>query len=188
MLASNQIREFLYRQRPYLFLALGLFAIGLGISQLHQAMETKVEIVIPTPTPFVLTAEINGAVYYSGVYRFTHPVRIKELLIAAGGLAANADRNWVNHYLNLAAPLNDGEKIYIPRRGEAVAGQQTLAIPLNQATFQLLTTLPGVGPHLAAAIIHYRQNHQGFKTIEELQAVPGIGPQLFQKLKPFLRL
>ncbi len=188
MFSANQLKEQLFRWRYYFLLSLGFLAIGLGLDQLHQAMNTQVEIIIPTPTPFSLTVAISGAVRHPGVYHFDRPARLQDLLVASGGLSQNADRAWVARSLNLAAPLQDGQKIYIPRPGEAVAGQQTFTISLNQASQQDLTNLPGVGPHLAQAIITYRQKHRGFRTLSELQAVPGIGPKLFQKLRPFLRL
>ena len=75
---------------------------------------------------------------------------------------------------------------YSPPAGVAIA--QTTQIDLNRATEGELTTLKGIGPAKARAIINYRQQNGAFKTIDELQSVKGIGAKTVQKLRPFLKL
>ena len=89
--------------------------------------------------------------------------------------------------VNLAAPLTDGQRLYIPHVGEVPAGAAvpdagggvTAASPgpvnLNRASSDELETLPGVGPTTAAAIIAYRTQHGPFASVDDLGEVSGIG-------------
>ena len=188
MINQQKSEEFFFRRRAHLALFFGLTAILAGSWQMWRQMAAApVEITIPTPSPQEIIVDIGGAVIRPGSYRFNRPARVKDLLIISGGLQANADRRWVDRYLNLSQYLRDGSKIYIPRQGETVSGEKE-EISLNQATVGELIKLPGIGPQLAAAIIRYRQRHHGFKTVAELQAVPGIGGKMFLKINHRLRL
>ena len=64
----------------------------------------------------------------------------------------------------------------------------TAAAPLNlnTATAAQIATLPGIGPKAAQRIVEYRQKNNGFKKIEELMNVKGIGEKSFLKLKPLI--
>ncbi len=188
MPASIKSGKLLSRYRFEIFFTLGLIAIAFGALQIwQQAQNQPLKISIPTPTPIDIAADISGAVMHPGTYRFHRQARIQDLLIASGGLKLNADRLWLAKHLNLAQHLTDGSKIYIPRQGEKVAGWSNTKISINQANAQELTKLPGIGPQLAKEIIHYRQSRR-FQTIGELQAVPGIGPKMFLRIKGRLRI
>jgi competence protein ComEA len=85
--------------------------------------------------------------------------------------------------LKLAARIADGEQIVVPRRGlgapAAGAAGGTAAtgpVHLNSATLEQLDALPGVGPVTAQKILDYRQKHGSFGSVDELDAVSGIGP------------
>jgi comEA protein len=56
------------------------------------------------------------------------------------------------------------------------------ALDLNRASFAELLDLPGIGPTLAERILHYREEHGPFRTVEELLSVKGVGPQLLERL------
>jgi competence protein ComEA len=74
--------------------------------------------------------------------------------------------------------------------GGKVAGaeteKQTGLVNINTASASQLETLPGIGPTYAKRIIDYRQSNGGFKSIEEIQNVKGIGPKTFEKLKDLI--
>lgn len=64
----------------------------------------------------------------------------------------------------------------------------TAAAPvnLNTATAEQLATIPGVGPRMAERIIEYRQKNGGFKKVEDLMNVSGVGEKSFLKMKPLI--
>jgi competence protein ComEA len=88
--------------------------------------------------------------------------------------------------VNLAAPLADGQQIVVPRRGTpsvAVGGSTGGPVHLNTATLEQLDALPGVGPVTAQKILAYRQEHGAFGSVDELDAVSGIGPARLDELR-----
>ncbi|HUR22334.1 MAG TPA: helix-hairpin-helix domain-containing protein [Acidimicrobiales bacterium] len=139
-----------------------------------------------------------GAVAHPGVYRVRAGGRVSDLLDAAGGPAGDADLDQVN----LAAKVSDGERVYVPRRGESpppAAGSSTGAagaggvpasgpVNLNTATLEQLDSLPGVGPTTAQAILEYRKAHGRFRTVDELMEVRGIGEARLASLRPKIRV
>lgn len=183
-----------------LILGLILVVIGVGMNFKKGFWEKDKTVVVSQPTPTgkvdvesnnKVTIDIAGEVINPGVYTLEAGSRINDGLVAAGGLAAKADREWVEKNINRAEKLNDGQKIYIPKIGEN-AGVKTLGVSvaptgghlnLNRATVAELDRLSGVGPALAQAIVDYRNQNGGFKNIEELKLVPGIGEKLFAKIK-----
>jgi competence protein ComEA len=74
--------------------------------------------------------------------------------------------------------------------GAAQAGSDGAKAPLdlNRATAEQLEALPGIGEVKAAAILAVRDANGGFQSVEELEAVRGIGPALAMKLKPLLKV
>lgn len=96
--------------------------------------------------------------------------------------------------VNLAALVADGEQVVVPRRGAgglpAAAGAPGSAptgpVHLNSATLEQLDALPGVGPVTAQKIIDYRAQHGGFDSVDDLDAVPGIGPARLADLRPLV--
>ena len=133
-----------------------------------------------------------GAVRTPGVYRLANGARVGDLLEAAGGALPEADLDSVN----LAQPLVDGERVYVPRRGEAVpvGGGATAAakpagpLDLNRATADELDGLPGVGPATAAAIVEHRGRVGRFRSVDDLLDVPGIGDAKLARLRPLVKV
>jgi competence protein ComEA len=141
----------------------------------------------------VVIVQAAGAVEHPGLYRLPPGSRVDDLVQAAGGLAADADPD----RLNLAALLTDGEKVYVPRIGEAIPDTAAAAdasssaaqpIDLNTATIAQLDTLPGVGPATAQAIIDYRSEHGRFRSVDDLLNVRGIGPTKLDELRALVRV
>ncbi len=138
--------------------------------------------------------DIAGEVIKAGVYHLKNTDRIDGALIAAGGLSAKADRAWVDQNLNKAEKLFDGQKIYIPKIGENFISNNTplargvVMVKLNSASVGELDKLDGVGPAIAQRIIDYRTENGGFKTVDEIKLVPGIGDKMFEKIKNEIQL
>ena len=146
----------------------------------------------PTTTSTAdVVVHVAGAVAAPGVYHLPATSRVIDAVAAAGGLAPSA----AAETLNLAAPLRDGSRVYVPAQGEAVpvaagvsggeAAPTTVAGPVdvNAASAEQLDTLPGVGPSTAAAIIAYRDEHGPFATVDDLGEVRGIGPSKLDAIR-----
>ena len=123
--------------------------------------------------------------------------RVSDLLTAAGGATADADLD----QLNLAAPLADGERVLVLRRGEVGRGEvvagasgpqsgpsATTKVDLNTATAEELDKLPGIGPATAEAIIRHRETHGRFRSVTELLEVRGIGEAKLEQLRPLVKV
>ena len=163
-------------------------------------------------TPQIITVHVAGAVKNPGVYRLKYGSRINDGLVAAGGAtsAANLD------VINLATVLNEGEQIYVPKRGEkphvitnrpqaggvggaagaggagvvggATNGAASQQININLASVVELEQLPGVGPATAKAIVAYREKFGAFLKVEDLLKVRGIGPAKLSEILPRARV
>jgi competence protein ComEA len=144
-----------------------------------------------------LVVDVAGEVRRPGVYRLPPGARADLAVQRAGGVT----RRGVRTAVNLAMPLRDGQQIVVPRRGAApaVAGvpgaggtagdpggdptQPAQPISLSTATVAQLDTLDGIGPTLAGRIVQYRDSHGGFRSIDELRQVDGIGDKRFASLR-----
>lgn len=168
---------------------------------------------------------VVGAVAHPGVVRLPVGERVSDALDAAGGAGGDADLT----RLNLARPVVDGERVYVPRVGEtevpaelqpggamvgsgaageggpvgaggAVGGAagsgvggtggvgEDAVVDLNAADTTALETLPGIGPALAQRILAWREEHGGFRSVEDLLEVSGIGDGRFAELRDRVRV
>ena len=121
--------------------------------------------------------------------------RLFQAVDMAGGILPEGDLTRIN----LAAPLEDGQKVYIPSREETETMPETEKTPdksentaygisngrvnINQASKEALMTLPGIGEAKADAILAYRQAEGAFENTEDLMQVPGIKEGVFSKIK-----
>jgi competence protein ComEA len=153
--------------------------------------------------------QVAGAVLCPGVYVMAPGARVFEAVLAAGGFADDADQEAIA----LAAEVTDGCRVYVPRAGEAetgvletptqssagitggspsgggsAAGPSTEIVSLNSATLEELDALPGVGPAIAQQIITYRETQGPFTSVDQLTDVPGIGPAKLEQLRPLVGL
>jgi competence protein ComEA len=139
-----------------------------------------------------VVVHVAGAVRAPGVYRMRSGARVDDAVRKAGGALPRADLTQVN----LAAKVEDGRQIVVPRRvsaatapaGTAAPAQPGVPLNLNTATLEQLDELPGVGPATAQKIIDYRQEHGGFGSVEELGQVPGIGDVRLASLRDQVRV
>jgi competence protein ComEA len=170
-------------------IAILLFAGRVFHRPAHSAVPPPVRVSAParTDTATRLYVNVVGAVRRPGLYRLPDGARVADAVARAGGATHKAQIE----LLNLAARVADGEQVVVPRRGAAgspAAASTGGAAPsgpvhLNSATIEQLDALPGVGPVTAQKIVDYRQQHGGFKSVDELDAVPGIGPARLEDLR-----
>jgi len=146
----------------------------------------------PPTTAGPLVVHVAGAVVSPGVYELAPGARVQAALEAAGGAVPGADPG----ALNLAAPVGDGERVYVPMVGETVpiaTGSPAVTVApgpvdLNQASAAELDGLPGIGPATAAAIVDHREQNGPFASVEDLEAVRGIGPAKLDALRDLVRV
>jgi competence protein ComEA len=140
------------------------------------------------PSPTVLVVDVAGAVRRPGLYRLPSGSRIADAIARAGGMSRQAAPASVN----LAAPLADGEQVLVPSLAAGAAGTAAAAagtaspaapVDLNSATVEQLDALPGVGPVTAQKIVDYRTAHGPFTSVDDLDAIPGIGPARIENLR-----
>lgn len=187
-----------------------IFWAGIKYAQLR--LETKEPIIVTTHDSLKIdekekevkqelefvTVHVVGAVEKSGIYTLGKGKRVADVL----DLAKPTEEALLD-MINLAEVLEDQRQINIPKKGQEIilsmnnppnlaqgstkTGQKQL-ININSATIEELDSLPGIGKTYAERIITYRINHGSFKSIEEIQAVKGIGPATFEKIKNLIRV
>lgn len=201
-----------------LIAGLGCLAIGIGINMRagNSGGEVKFTKAILTPTITagpstelrVVICELSGEVIHPGVYKLPKGSRWDEVFARAGGLAWEADREWVEKNVNKAKIVSDGEKIFVPKKNNQETRNNNQTIPNDQDTMtkQILGTntsgkinintagaeeldkLTGIGPAMAGRIIDYREKNDGFRDINEIKLVSGIGDKLFEKIKDMIEI
>ena len=139
--------------------------------------------------PEMIYVYICGHVKEPDVYALPAGTRLYEAIKAAGGALEDADLQ----QLNLADPLADGQRIYVPAEGEIVLSAQYTEdktsnglVNINTATAEQLQTLPGIGQAKANAIVAYRENNGNFSSIEDLRKVPGIKEGVFGQIQSLI--
>jgi len=131
---------------------------------------------------------VCGAVNRPGVVRLQEGSRADAALEAAGGFRGDAKTD----YVNLAAKVEDGQKIYVPTEDETTAeSEESLEdglININTADAALLCTLPGIGEARAQDILRYREENGLFETCEDIMKVPGIKNSVYSKIKNMIKI
>jgi competence protein ComEA len=181
--------------KSILYLASGiLFGLFLAALVWVVARSPSGEAVIlrPAPTEKPVVVYITGAVPRPGVYALPKDARIQDAISAAGGFLAEADKSQIN----LAAVLEDGEKLEVPYIEGAspvigtpvpeVETSTSEVININIASIAELDTLPGIGPTTAQKIIDYREQNGPFLNTEDIINVPGIGPGTYERIKDLI--
>lgn len=186
------------RAGALVFVSLLLAALALAGSRLAATGAAPApEVVAPLETVVsrradeaALVVHVVGAVRRPGLFRLPDGSRVADAVARAGGATREADLAG----LNLAAPLVDGTQVLVPSRaavatgGASGAGASPAAraagpVSLSTATVEELDALPGVGPITAQKILDYRAEHGPFASVDDLDAVPGIGPTRIEQLR-----
>lgn len=153
------------------------------------------------PAAAMIMVDIGGEVKNPMVVELEEGSRVEDAINAAGGVTEDADLTEINR----AAFLEDGDKILIPTKPDALDGVGTAGtsdsnskgsiygtysdsrININTANSEELQKLDGIGPVTAEKIIEHRETHGRFETIEDLKDVSGIGEKTFEKLENDIR-
>ncbi|MFF0480004.1 helix-hairpin-helix domain-containing protein [Streptomyces sp. NPDC004435] len=152
-----------------------------------------------TPSPSAeVVVDVGGKVRRPGVLTLPAGSRVADALRAAGGVRAGADLTGINR----ARVLFDGEQVLVGVPGTVGsgssggsggggpgpgAGASGVPLSLNTATAEQFDGLPGVGPVLARRIVDHRTERGGFRAVEELREVDGIGERRYADLQPLVR-
>ena len=185
-----------------------ILAIGAGYLRGHLAPSgpgaaTAITIAARTEAGDDASLKIHvvGAVARPGLYEAQPGSRVADAVTLAGGATPDANLSMIN----LAAKLADGQQVAVPRKGApggaasgagldgtaggaAEAASPSNPVNLNSATAAQLDSLDGIGPKTAQKIIEYRDAHGGFRSIDELLEVPGIGQAKLDQIKEELTL
>lgn len=172
-----------------------------ALAQEVAQSETSSEKIVETSTTSsevadFITVDVKGAVKKAGIYELKPGSRVHDAIQQAGGLLDNAD----SKSINLAQKLSDEAVVYVAVEGEEVspvasttgadtggtAGQKSGKVNLNKATEADLQTISGIGQKRAQDIIAYRESAGGFKLVDDLKNVSGIGAKTLEKLKEYV--
>lgn len=184
------------RSHLFLWIAAGLLLLAVGYRVLGDRSPATPPVAIEEPgsgkpsrpPPARVYVHVAGAVRHPGLYRVRDGARVGAALELAGGPTRNADLAGTN----LAARVQDGQQILVRARGAApapaaagdtAADATTGPISLASATQAQLEELDGIGPTLASRILEYRDAHGGFRSVEELGEVDGIGDVRLEALR-----
>jgi competence protein ComEA len=148
-----------------------------------------------SPSPGMVVVDVGGAVRRPGVYRLDDGARVGDAIEAAGGFAPSVDAAVAARDLNLAARLEDGDRVRVPARGEKpepAGGGGVAAAPapepgdglvdLNSATAAELEALPAIGPATAAKIIAAREESR-FASVDDLRTRKLLGEASMAKVR-----
>ncbi|GAB3314008.1 ComEA family DNA-binding protein [Geodermatophilus aquaeductus] len=135
-----------------------------------------------------VVVSVVGLVVSPGLVTLPEGARVADAVAAAGGLLPEADPASVN----LAAVVSDGQQVAVgvpgPAAGAAGGAAPAGPLDLNTATVADLDALPGIGPVLAQRIVDHREQHGRFARVEQLDDVPGIGPAVYGELADLVRV
>jgi len=173
----------------------GLLLLAIGAGQfLFRGSTPNDDIkIIPATSSQVagqIIVHVDGAVVKPGIYNLSSDSRVNDAVEAAGGFSTGADRSKVN----LAAKIADGQKVYVPKVGESMAGTKSITsatgsessglVSINSASQSELEGLPAIGPVTAGKII----NGRPYSQVDDLLSKKIVGKSTFEKIKELVSL
>lgn len=172
-------------------IVVGIVGIGIILYGMWEELvpeKARVEVIKNKDTGSVLgsggeiTVDVGGAVEKPGVYQLPSGSRIGDALVVAGGLAGEADREWIAKTINLAEAVEDGEKVYIPATTQTISnplGQKSGKVNINTATFAELDALEGIGEVRARTILDNRP----YSKVSDLVDKAKIPESVYEKIR-----
>lgn len=142
-----------------------------------------------------LFIQVAGDVKFPGVYRFSHHPNLKDLIDRAGGLYADIflpeafrDSKFSSGMEVTFCRETNSTKVSLSEMSAFYKTTLGIPISVNRESETGLTAVPGIGQGLAKAIVQERSKRGGFKTLDEVLSVRGIGPRLYEKIRHYLTL
>ncbi|UCF85116.1 MAG: helix-hairpin-helix domain-containing protein [Desulfobacteraceae bacterium] len=139
--------------------------------------------------------QISGNIQWPGVYGFCQPPELLELWSRVGGIIQGTQKPLASNNILCRSGLNihlrsDGHKTHFFKGEMSAFYKITLGIPisLNKENLEGLTAVPGIGPRIGGAIVRERAKRGGFKRLDEMLSIPGIGPTFYKKVARYLVL
>lgn len=181
------------RRGALALVAIAAASVALTGGFLWRSRPRPVPVAPPTVTTTsaattVVVVDVQGAVRRPGLVSVRAGARVADAITAAGGLKPGATTTG----LNLARRVNDGEQVLVATPGSAApnqgaqpagAGAGGNRLDLNLATLEQLDALPGVGPVTARRILDWREENGRFASVDQLREVDGIGDKRFESLR-----
>lgn len=189
--------EWLERHRSTLATALVVIVAVAAFAVLQVPRRPALQVSAPAAPPAAPSIKIHvvGAVQSPGVYQLPADARVEDALKAAGGPNPSADVS----YLNLAAPLKDGQQLAVPVAGPSTLGASAASVDaspagpptkldLNRASLADLDTLPGVGPVTAQKLLDYRAKQGRFTSVDELKDAKLVTSSTYDKIRELVEV
>jgi len=183
-----QLLKYISLGQQRILFVLALFLLGVLTFKFYYSS--------PAPSEEIIkewVIEVSGEVENPGIYIFQKPPTIKEAIEQSGGMKEPAlfEKN------SLAEVLETGTKLHARKESsqeikikmERMEANKLLvfSIPLdlNRVSMEDLCLIPGIGESLAREIVTYRERRKGFRSVEELKNVKGIGEKKYESFKTF---
>lgn len=161
------------------------------LAQPNQTPSIPSESIVEAKGSEMLKVDIAGAVVRPGVYELSKDKRVEDLIAEAGGFTDTVNKEYISKDLNLSQKISDGQKIYVPYKGEVakpVMGTSTSTqkekVNINTSTSIDLEVLPGIGPSTASKIVADRP----YSSIQDLLTKKVLGKATFEKLKDLIEI
>lgn len=176
------------------WLLFSLASLFLLVSLLITLHDRPISYQVLQGNPLNIAIEIAGEVSHPGFYSFAREITVERALLLAGGI----EREKIGNPQVLTQPLKAGSKIIVRRNERHVLTVElarmepekclvfSVPLDLNAVEEEHLILIPGLGPELARRIIEYRSKKGGFRHIEELMEVRGIGQEKMRTLERYL--
>jgi competence protein ComEA len=179
-----------------------------GVDPMPDASPLRTSSRAPAGPEHRSLAYVTGAVAHPGLYRVAPAERVADVVKRAGGLDASADPAGVN----LAAYVQDGDEIDVPRVGQTVASSPSrrssrrhrkatrahgrahrrvsaaqASVDVNAAGAEALSAVPGIGPSIASRIVELRERSGAYASLDELLDVSGMTASRLEQARPYLQ-